>query len=114
MNTLRPRVIEKEVTCCKMVPVAVKDPCSGCVYTVCKPETYVTKVQCTVYDCVPVEKKYTVTVCSYKPEIKTYERRCIVYDCKPETVVTQRAYCVQVPYQTTVKVAVCTPVVCAH
>lgn len=107
-----PRVVEKQVTCCRMVPVTCTDPCTGCTYTSCKPESYVQTVQCTVYDCVPVQKEYTARVCSFKPETRTYEKRCTVYDCVPETVVKKQRYCVMVPYQTVVKVPVCTPVCC--
>ncbi len=109
VNTLVPRVVEREVTCCRMVAVPVTDPCTGCVTMCCKPQTFVQKVSCTVHDCVPVQKEYTVNVCSYTPQVREYERRCVVYDCKPTTVVQKRSYCVMVPYQTVVKVAVCVP-----
>lgn len=107
-----PREIEREVTCTKMVPVTCTDPCTGCCYTVCKPQCYTVKVKQIVCDLVPEQKEIVVNVCSYHPEERTIQcKRCVI-DYKPETVVRKVYECIKVPYQTTVKVAVCTPVVC--
>jgi hypothetical protein len=102
------RKVERDVTCCRMVPVSVTDPCSCCTRTCWRPETVVKHVTCTVYDCVPRQQKYTVKVCSMKQETRKIETRHIVCDVKPEKVTRTVHYCVTVPYQTTVKVPVCT------
>lgn len=107
--TYRPKVIEREVVCCRMVPVCVTDPCTGCTYTTCKPETYVQKVQCTVMECIPVRKDYTVKVCSFKPEERVYNVRRVHCDWKPEQVTYKERYCVPVAYQAKVMVPVCCP-----
>jgi hypothetical protein len=104
-----PRQVEKEICCCRSVPVCCTDPCTGCKRTCCKTETYTQKVTCTVYDCVPVQKEVTCKVCSYKTEERTVECRRVVCECVPETVNRKERYCVMVPYQTTIKVPVCTP-----
>lgn len=107
-----PREVEREVTCCKMVPVACTDPCTGCSYTVCKPQYVTTKVKQIVCDLVPEQREIVVNVCNYRQEERTIQCKRVVIDYKPETV-TRKVYdCVKVPYQTTIKVAVCTPVAC--
>src|SRR5262249_51308262 len=70
VNTYRPREIEREVVCCKWVPEQVTD-CCGCPRTVCKPVQEVRKIKCTICECVPVQKEYTVRVCHYRAEPKT-------------------------------------------
>lgn len=110
VNKMVPREVVQDVTCCRMVPVTCTDPCSGCSYTCCKPETYVQQVKCTVYDCVPEKKEYTVKVCSYREDVKTYNLKQIVYDCKQVTVMKKEHYCEMQAYQTVVKVPVYTPV----
>lgn len=104
---LVPREVEREVTCCRMVSATCKDPCTGCTYTCCKPETYTTKVKCTVWDTVHEKKDVVVQVCHHHAEERTFECKHIVWDCKPETVTRKVSYCQMVPYTTTVKVAVC-------
>ena len=101
-----PRQVEKEICCCRRVPVCCTDPCTGCTRRCCQTETFTQKVTCTVYDCVPVQKEVTVKVCSYKTEQRTVECRRVVCECVPETVTRKERYCVMVPYQTTVKVPV--------
>jgi hypothetical protein len=107
--TLKPREVEREVTRCQLVPQTVTDPCTGCTYTVCKAVSHVHKVRCTVWDCVPEQREFTVRVCSYRPEERTRECRRLVYDCQPVTVVRKERYCVMVPYEVKVKVPVCCP-----
>jgi hypothetical protein len=104
-----PREIEREVCCTRMVPVCVTDPCTGCTYTCCKPETYTQKVHCTVMEQVPEQREIAYKVCTMKPETRTYETHRCVAECHPETVVHKERYCVMVPYQQKIKVAVCTP-----
>jgi len=105
-----PKVVEKDVTCVRCVPVMVKDSCGNCC-TSYKHETYVQKVKYTVCELVAEPKEYMVKVCSWKPEERTYKVKHLVCEWKPETVTCKQVYCEQVPYTTKVKVAVCTPVV---
>jgi hypothetical protein len=77
--------------------------------TCCKPEYYTQHVTCTVMEQVPVQKQITVQVCSYHPEERTCQISRCVAECKPEVVVHKERFCVMVPYQTTIKVPVCTP-----
>jgi hypothetical protein len=80
------REVEREVTRCRYERVCCVDPCTGCTYTVRKPVTELRKVRCTVWDCVPEHKDYTRKV----------------------------KYCEMVPYETTVKVAVCENTCCSR
>lgn len=104
--------VEKEVTRCVRVAVTCCDPCTGRSRTRCEKQLVTEKVKCTVYECVPEKKEYTVKVCSYKKEEKTTE--CTVRVCKMEQVKEKRKvqYCERVPYETTVKVCVRKPVEC--
>jgi hypothetical protein len=105
--TYKPKEIEQDVVRCRLVPVKFTDPCTGCVYTCCKPETYTEKVKCTIMECHWVKKEYTVKVCSWKPEEKTYDVRRVWCEWKPEKVTYKQVYCVMVPYQAKVWVPVC-------
>jgi len=105
-----PREVVSNVTCCRMVPVTCTDPCTGCCYTCCKPEYYTTQVKSIVCDYVQEPRDIVCRVCSYTPQERVIECRRIVCDYKPETVVRKERFCVMVPYQTTIKVPVCTPV----
>ncbi len=107
--TVVPRPVTREVTCCRMVPTCVTDPCTGCTRTVCRPEMYTKQVTCTVMECVPVQKECRVRVCHPHPEQRTVQVCRVVCEPRQVTVVRRECYCVMVPYQTTVKVPVCTP-----
>lgn len=107
--TYVPRQVEREVVCCRMVPVCVTDPCTGCSYMTCKPETYTRKEVCTVMDCVPVKKEYTVKVCNYKPETKTLEVPLVRCEWQPQTITYKERYCELVPVAMKVMVPVCCP-----
>jgi hypothetical protein len=104
-----PRQVEREVVCCRVVPVCVTDPCTGCTITTWRPETYTRKEICTVMDCVPVRKDYTVKVCNYRLEQKTYEVPYVHCEWQPQTITCKERYCVMVPVQTKVLVPVCCP-----
>ncbi len=109
---LVPREVEQVVTRCRTVSETVKDPCTGCLVTRCRPETYTEKVKTTVCDTVQETKEEMVKVCSYRPVEKTVVVKRVVAECIP-VVVTQKVYdCVKVPYQVTIKVPVCQPVCC--
>jgi len=61
-----------------------------------------------VYESVPVQKQITVQVCSYRQEVRHYNITRCVPECHQESVVKRVPYCVCVPYQSTVRVPVCT------
>jgi hypothetical protein len=56
----------------------VTDPCTGCTKTCYKPCTYVKKVSCTVWDCVPEQKEVVEKVCTVQCKEKIVEHRCKV------------------------------------
>ena len=63
-NVCRPvtSVVNRPVVRCRMVSVACVDPCTGCAYTSCRPETYVENVPCTVVNYVTEQQPIEVTV----------------------------------------------------
>jgi hypothetical protein len=101
----RPREVEREVVSCKMVPVQMTDGCGG-TYTCCKPVQEVQKVKCTITECVPEQRQYTVQVCVPRTEQRQYtvqvcvpraeQRQYTVQVCVPRA--EQRQYTVQVCY----------------
>jgi hypothetical protein len=99
--------VEKEVTCTRYVAESVKDPCTGCLRTVCKPVTEVKKVKTTICERQEEVQEVMVKVCSYKPEVRVYKCTRVVAECTPEIVKRKVLQCVLEPYQTTIKVAVC-------
>jgi hypothetical protein len=103
------KVVERPVTRCRMVPVCVTDPCTGCTRTCCQRETYTEMVKCTVWECVPVTKEVVVKVCNWNKVIKDVECVRCVCECKPEKVSRVEKYCEMIPYKTKVKVPVCAP-----
>jgi hypothetical protein len=109
-NKMVARQVEREVQTCQMVTTDCVDPCTGCCRKVCKPCYTTQKVMTTVYDCVPETKQVTVKVCQCTPVEKEYTTKCMVYDCVPTTEKRKVMECQLVPYQTTIKVPVCTPV----
>jgi hypothetical protein len=92
-----------------MVPFESKDPCTGCTYTCYKPEPVHQKVQCTVWDCRAESREVICKACKCEPQVREMKRQVVIPECRPETVETVRRFCVMVPYQTTVKVAICVP-----
>lgn len=103
------REVERDVVSCRMVPASVTDPCTGCVVTVCKPETVVYRVKCTVMECVPEQRDVVVRICCPKPVEQIVQCCKLVCELKPETVTRRECYCVLVPHQVTVRVPVCVP-----
>jgi len=115
--------IAYNVTCCRMVavahaPVACGNPCGngcgngngGCGYAApCvsyQPQYYTQQVTRTVYECVPVQSKVMVKVCSLKATEQKYENRYTVCELVPVKSTVKQRWAENVPYQTTVKVAV--------
>jgi hypothetical protein len=111
-HVMKPRVVTTQVCRTVMVPVTCVDPCTGCPYTTCKPQTVVENQHCTVYDCVPVVTKVPYKVCYNRVEKQPYTETIIHQDWKKEIVVKKEAYCVPVCYTTTTKVPVYVP--CCH
>ncbi len=130
--TCVPEKVTKEVPVCRVVPVKVVDPCSGCCYTVCKRVTEMQTVTCTVMKPVPQTREVTINVCSYKAEEKTGTRQVcetvpqtrevtvnvcnykpvertgtrkrLVCETVKETVDVTQTYCEMESYQTTIRV----------
>jgi hypothetical protein len=101
------KIIEKEVTKCRMVRTCVEDPCTGCVKRCRVPVVTTCIVPCKVWERVPEKKEFTVNVCTMKAEEKTIQQTRVICEWKPETITRKEKYCVMVPYETTIKVAVC-------
>jgi hypothetical protein len=57
--TVKATVVEKDVPFCRMVPVCVTDPCTGCTHTECKEEHGVERVKVKVYDIIPPAESCT-------------------------------------------------------
>jgi hypothetical protein len=119
VNTLVPRVVERDVPTCRTVPITCVDPCTGCTYTVCKRETVLVKVQQTVCDCLPVKKEFTVKVCSYREAVREVDVPRLVPETVKQVVITRQRYCEWLPFETVVRVPVrvpcqpvCAPVAC--
>jgi hypothetical protein len=107
----RPREVEREVTSCRMVSVQTVD-CCGCCHTCCQPVMETQRVRCTIMECVPEQRQYSVQVCTYRSEQKTQEYHYTTYECRPEKVKQRVRYCEMVAYQTTVQVPVCSSSCC--
>jgi hypothetical protein len=105
-----PREVVKQVPVCVMVSTPCVDPCTGCTYNVCKPQTVMKEVRCCVMERVAEQRTITVPVCTYKPVTETVQCKRIVCDVIPEKQVRTVRYCEMEAYQKTVKVPVCQPV----
>jgi hypothetical protein len=101
--------VEQTVTCTKLAPTCVVDPCTGCVHTYCQPVSYTQKVMSPVCEVTMEKKTITERVCNMKPEEKTYEVKTVICEAKTETVVTKQSFTRMEAYKTTIKVAVCVP-----
>lgn len=129
--------VQECVPVCRRVRVCCVDPCTGCgrmVWTtvtenvtrcrnVVERIPVQTEVTCNVVTCVPVQKQGTRNVVKMVPKTRdvvcevvtcvpvqkvNVVRRCVT-ECVAEKVKQKVSYCEVVPYETTVKVAVCTP-----
>jgi hypothetical protein len=103
---LVPKEVEREITCVKLCCVEIRDPCTGCCHTTCKPEFYTKKVKQIICEAVPQDHTYTVQVCVYRPEERKYTCKVTVWDSVPQEVTRCVRYCEMVPYQVTIKVPV--------
>lgn len=99
------QTVLKPVVRCRMVPVTHCDPCTGCVHTTCRPETYVEQVPVTVCNYVTEQRPVEVTVCRYRPHQETQE--VTVVDYKTEQRPVQVTVCRPVTEQRQQEVTVC-------
>jgi hypothetical protein len=82
--------VVKEVPTCKMVPVCVKDPCTGCTRTEYQQQTCVEHVVCQVIETIPVKREYKViAVRNWKVDERCVPKTCTHYECVPEKVITK-------------------------
>jgi hypothetical protein len=102
-----PRVVERDVTCFRCVPVACVDPCTGCCYTTWQRESYVQRVSYTVYDSEQRSKDVQVQVCKHERQVREGTVRRCVTDHVKEDITVERRYCVSVPTEVTIRVPVC-------
>lgn len=109
----KPKKVERDVTFTKQVQITVTDPCTGCKHFECKPEVCTRHECATIVEKVPVTREFVVKVPFCHPEVRTREKCVTVHERVPETIDKHERYCVQVPYQVTIKVPVCQPVAVA-
>jgi hypothetical protein len=116
----KPKEVEREVTCVLPLPPAPCPApaaptgcgCQGCGPTcdICNnsvPATYTQKVKCCDYEEAPEKVEFMEKVCTYKAEEHSEQATRTVTQAIPETTIRHETYCVQVPYQVTIKVPVC-------
>jgi hypothetical protein len=120
----KPKEVEREVTCVLPMPPApcpapacptggCDHGCAGCgpscdICNNCTPATYTEKVKCCDYEEAPEKFEFMEKVCTYKAVPHEELATRTVTQVIPETTIKHETYCVQVPYQVTVKVPVCT------
>jgi hypothetical protein len=104
-----PRTSDVEVTRCRMVPMTMTEPLTGCGYTICRPEWYTEWQQRITYDYVAERQKFTVRVSYFKPVEKTYEQDVTVVQMVPKTVTVRQPFRRLVPTETEVLVPVLAP-----
>ena len=104
-----PRVVEREVQRCVMVPVTMFDPCTGCCFVQYCPQWVTQRVHCTEYDFRKEERNDVVKVCKMVRQDTLVEQVCYVPEVTQENSWTVRCHCVMVPYQTMVCVPVLVP-----
>ncbi len=82
--------IVKEVPTCKLVPVCVKDPCTGCTRTEYQQQTCVERVVCQVIETIPVKREYKVyAIRNWRTDERCVPKTCTTYKCVPEKVITK-------------------------
>jgi hypothetical protein len=106
-----PKEVERMVPRCRTVQVKCTDPCTGCTYLTCRPETYWEKVKFMTTVCVPDTKEVMVKVCKYEPKEKEFEYHYTACEWKKDKVKKKVWYCEYEKYKTKVCVPVYTPVV---
>jgi hypothetical protein len=103
-----PKIVERPVTTCVLVPMVSVDPCTGCCYVTCCPQWVTHAEKCTVYDYQLQTRDDVVKVCRRVPEQRVVEQVCWIPQMTQEQSWTVRYTCVMVPCQTTVCVPVYT------
>jgi hypothetical protein len=113
--------VEREVTCLLPLPPApcptCSDSCCGHHCDICDnrtPATYKQKITCIEHEAAPEKVEFVEKVCNYKAEEHSCVSKRQVVETVPVTVMHEESYCVQVPYQVTVRVPVCAPACCGH
>ena len=110
--SLKPVVVDRDVVSCQYQHVTCYDPCTGCAYTTCVPQTVVHKVKATVYQPHWEKQEVWVNVCRYEEQIHDGHYHRVRCEYKPEVVERTYHRCEYEPYKTTVRVPVYTPVPC--
>jgi hypothetical protein len=105
--TLKPRVSEQEVTCCKVEPVKTTDPVTGKTCTVYQQVPDVQKVTVTTYEFEPVEKEYIVRVPCLKKVETDAVIKMLAVDCTTVPAIEKRLHATIVPCEVHVKVPAC-------
>ena len=124
----KPKEVEREVWCVLPLPPApcpapacpaggCDHGCQGCGPScdICRndvPATYKQTVKCCDYEEAPEKVEFMEKVCTYKAEKHTEQATRTVTQAIPETTIKHETYCVQVPYQVTIKVPVCAAAGC--
>src|SRR5262249_49796893 len=98
-------VVSRPVVRCRMVPHTCVDPCTGCTYTTCRPETYVENVPCTVVNYVQERQPYEVTVNRPTPVKEMVDVQVCRYVSKKRDIEYQ--VCQYVPRKRDVTYQVC-------
>lgn len=104
-----PKIVEREVAYCVMVPVAMFDPCTGCCFVQCCPTWVAQRVQCTEYGFRREERNDVVKVCKMVEQNTLIEQVCWIPEVTEERSWTVRRFCVMAPYQAQVCVPVYVP-----
>jgi hypothetical protein len=104
-----PKVIERDVATCVMVPFAAFDPCTCCCYVSYCPQWVTRKVQYSVCDYQLQARDDVVKVCKMVPQERVVDQTRMIPVVTKENTWSVRYTCVAVPYQTTVSVPVVIP-----
>lgn len=107
-----PRVVERDVPVCTVVPAVSFDPCTGCPYVCYVPHMTVQRVRCVEYDWRRDERDERVRVCRWVQEERMVDQVRCIPEVSQERVWTVQRTCVMVPYETYVCVPTWMP--CCH
>jgi len=102
-----PKIVEREVWTCVMVPAVYIDPCLGCCSIICQPCWISRRVGCTDYDYRMEEREQSVIVWRWVEQPTVVDQVRWIPVVTQEQSWTLRRYCVMVPYQATVCVPCC-------
>jgi hypothetical protein len=74
--------VVRQIPVCRMASVQCVDPCTGCVYTVCRPVTEMQTIKGMVSRWVPTEREVEADVTTWKHEERKGTR--LVWECVPQ------------------------------